>query len=59
MAATLTGLDLVEQTTRTRTPPSVVLNLGMGVDSAAILLRYLTDPASRDFEWTTPSSSPP
>jgi hypothetical protein len=28
----------------------VVFNLGMGVDSVAILLRYLTDPASRDFD---------
>jgi hypothetical protein len=29
--------------------PSVVFNLGMGVDSAAILTEYLTNPASRDF----------
>lgn len=30
--------------------PSVVLNLGMGVDSAAILTRYLLEPDSRDFD---------
>ena len=30
--------------------PTVIFNLGMGVDSAAILLRYLTDPTSRDFD---------
>lgn len=28
---------------------SVVLSLGMGIDSAAILARWLTEPASRDF----------
>jgi hypothetical protein len=27
----------------------VVLSLGMGIDSAAILARWLTDPSSRDF----------
>jgi hypothetical protein len=51
VAATLTGLDGGDRSTSARTPPSVVINLGMGVDSAAILLRYLTDPASRDFDW--------
>ena len=50
MAATLTTLDLGEPLI-TRRPPSVVINLGMGVDSVAILLRYLTEPASRDFAW--------
>lgn len=30
--------------------PLVVLSYGMGVDSTAILLRWLTEPASRDFD---------
>lgn len=30
--------------------PGVVMSYGMGVDSTAILLRWLTDPSSRDFE---------
>lgn len=34
----------------TTKPPSVVLSYGLGVDSTAILLRWLTDPSSRDFE---------
>ena len=29
--------------------PKVVLSLGLGADSAAILIRFLTDPSSRDF----------
>lgn len=28
---------------------TVVMSYGMGVDSTAILLRWLTDPSSRDF----------
>lgn len=51
MAATLTAPALMESAASARRPPSVVINLGMGVDSAAILLRYLTDPGSRDFAW--------
>ncbi|WNV83094.1 hypothetical protein [Umezawaea sp. Da 62-37] len=31
-------------------PPRVVLNLGLGRDSVAILARWLTDPSSRDFD---------
>lgn len=50
MAASLVPLDWDATPARNR-PPSVVINLGMGVDSAAIVLRYLTDPASRDFDW--------
>lgn len=42
---------LAKQLARTAKAPSVVINFGMGVDSAAILLRYLTDPSSRDFDW--------
>jgi hypothetical protein len=30
--------------------PTVVMSYGMGVDSTAILLRWLTDPCSRDFD---------
>ena len=30
--------------------PMVVMSYGMGVDSTAILLRWLTDPSSRDFD---------
>ena len=50
MGTSLTGLDLAE-TRAVRTPPPAVINLGMGVDSTAILLRYLTDPTSRAFDW--------
>ncbi len=32
--------------------PSVVLSYGLGVDSTAILLRWLDDPSSRDFDLT-------
>ena len=31
-------------------PPSVVLSYGMGADSTALLLRWLTEPSSRDFD---------
>ncbi len=31
-------------------PPRVVLGFGLGLDSSAILARWLTDPSSRDFE---------
>lgn len=31
-------------------PPAVILSYGLGVDSTAILLRWLNDPASRDFD---------
>lgn len=31
-------------------PPWVVVSFGFGVDSAGILLRWLTDPTSRDFD---------
>lgn len=30
--------------------PNVVLSYGLGVDSTALLIRWLTDPASRDFD---------
>ncbi len=29
---------------------TVIMSYGMGVDSTAILLRWITDPASRDFD---------
>lgn len=31
-------------------PPSVVLSYGMGLDSTALLLRWLEEPSSRDFD---------
>lgn len=31
-------------------PPRVVLAYGLGADSSAILARWLTEPASRDFD---------
>ncbi len=34
----------------TKITPKVVLSYGMGVDSTAILLRWLTEPTSRDFD---------
>ena len=34
----------------TTTAPKVVLSLGMGADSSALLLRWITEPATRDFE---------
>jgi hypothetical protein len=36
--------------TAAETPPSVVLSVGLGVDSTAILLRWLREPATRDFD---------
>lgn len=33
-----------------QTPPKVVLSYGLGVDSTAILLRWLHEPTSRDFD---------
>lgn len=32
------------------TTPSVVFSFGMGVDSVALILRWLEEPASRDFD---------
>jgi hypothetical protein len=32
------------------TPPSVVLSYGLGLDSTALLLRWLEEPSSRDFD---------
>jgi hypothetical protein len=40
--------DVLEQDWRLVLAHTVVLSLGMGVDSTAILVRWLTDPASRD-----------
>jgi hypothetical protein len=31
-------------------PPSVVLSFGMGLDSASLLLRWLAEPSTRDFD---------
>lgn len=42
----LAGLDPVPGVT----PPQVVMSYGLGVDSTAILLRWLHEPSSRDFD---------
>ena len=42
------ALDLRQQL-NPEPPPRVVLSYGLGVDSTSILLRYLTEPASRNF----------
>lgn len=42
----LSGLD------ETKPPPSLVVSFGMGLDSSAMLLRWFSDPASRDFDLT-------
>ncbi|WP_425607438.1 hypothetical protein [Rhodococcus pyridinivorans] len=34
----------------TAPPPKVIFSFGMGADSTSILLRWLEDPTSRDFE---------
>lgn len=36
--------------TSTRRHPRHVLSYGLGLDSTAVLLRWLTDPTSRDFD---------
>src|SRR5690606_37927777 len=43
--ASLFGAD-----TSTRRHPRQVLSYGLGLDSTAVLLRWLTDPSSRDFD---------
>lgn len=40
----LTGLD------ESARPPTVVASFGMGLDSSCMLVRWLTDPTSRDFD---------
>lgn len=42
--ARLSGLNVAEST------PTVCCSFGMGLDSSALLVRWLTDPASRDFD---------
>ena len=42
------ALDLRQQL-NPEPPPRVVLSYGLGADSTAVLLRWLTEPASRDF----------
>jgi hypothetical protein len=44
------GDDQLPGLAETTCGPTVVMSYGMGVDSTAILLRWLTDPASRDFD---------
>ena len=43
------GVNLRQQL-RPEPPPRVVLSYGLGTDSTAILLRWLTDESSRDFQ---------
>jgi hypothetical protein len=43
-ARRLAGLDT------SAAPPRVVASFGMGVDSAAMLVRWMSDPSSRDFD---------
>jgi hypothetical protein len=31
-------------------PPSVVMSFGLGLDSTALVMRWIVEPASRDFE---------
>jgi hypothetical protein len=45
------GRDLLPVMAESRCAPMVVMSYGMGADSTAILLRWLTDPASRDFDF--------
>lgn len=44
------GDDQLPGVAETACGPTVVMSYGMGVDSTAILLRWLTDPSSRDFD---------
>src|SRR4051794_13963262 len=44
------GDDQLPGLAETACGPTVVMSHGMGVDSTAILLRWLTDPSSRDFD---------
>ena len=44
------GDDQLPGLAETACGPTVVMSYGMGVDSTAILLRWLTDPPSRDFD---------
>lgn len=44
------GVGMSQRRARAGRSRPVVLSMGMGIDSAAILARWLTDPGSRDFE---------
>ena len=50
------GDDQLPGLAETACGPTVVMSYGMGVDSTAILLRWLTDPSSRDFDLRLTSS---
>lgn len=47
---TLNGVELIDEPSPEPEPRRTVLSYGLGVDSTAILLRWLTDPTSRDFD---------
>ena len=46
----MTGTTINQLAQSTETTPTVVLSYGLGEDSTAILLRWLEDPTSRDFD---------
>ncbi|WP_137726374.1 hypothetical protein [Prescottella subtropica] len=45
-----TAADLIEGLNPDEPAPQVALGFGMGADSCAIILRWITDPTSRDFD---------
>lgn len=45
-----TSTDQLPGMAETTSGPTVIMSYGMGVDSTAILLRWLTEPSSRDFD---------
>lgn len=49
-ASAATTLTLPGTAEERSTAPRVVLSYGMGLDSTALLLRWITEPASRDFD---------
>lgn len=49
-ASAATPLTLPDTAGERRATPRVVLSYGMGLDSTALLLRWITEPASRDFD---------
>lgn len=50
MLPTSTGLFDIEDLISDAVVPTVCLSYGMGLDSTCLLLRWLAEPASRDFD---------
>ena len=46
------GASVLNPRFRDRPSPSVCLSYGLGLDSTALLLRWLEEPASRGFDWS-------